>query len=926
MFMTSTRHVSASILLRKQPAALSLDHSLSLSASVCTSLDRFHPCSGASLTGRVKADPSRMHPGPHGAARCSPRPARIPPSHAYRPLLTHSAASPPSAPAPVVPATCKAVLGRVSVPAPVSISSFYGRLCHPRLPALAPPANPTSPDAVEGTRCAVTASTRPPFTSLGAPSSRLPAPASSSSISHARSLRLRLSLASARRSLSPPPRTRPRARRIAANSHTLQTLCLPLAHVSFLNTRARVQIPRITVSPSHSRSLHFSRIPARAVCNLPISAQQVHDLQPAPAPASPNGIRPTHPAPLRHARRRTRFRSRTTPSITPAPALPSIIFTPYAHQPFNVGPWYLQHTKHDPTHGHFLSRVTAPSPAAYLTQHPHPNYAHLRRGARLGFSRVAASGPDMHPCTDSASMAGRARAAPMSASCRVFRTRAAGSRPPGNPPAGQHARRRRSREILHAQGKACASTHGTSCPPARRGCFPRRLRDAMTASALVTVGTGNSDGVSRQRAAPVCRMTGRRECADRRGCSAAQCKQQTRREVFGRAGQSVHTPCPSVNRTTSAGPHAVPRLRTEYDHYARPSCGITRPYAGVHDAHPAHIDALITSFAVLCCDTGRLTGCGQKAPGVCCVPSRCVVARRPRVQRLLNGPGCRVCHLPSVRGDACRARYSTAPTPVCSAPHAARRTPHVHACRPHGIKSPDARRAETVRVSLVTSPISQGLASSACGDLSGPPHGQSIRRLALPAAALVVSGVLVLVTLGAGTRASLSNDGLLDSLAQPTMLSSRPAAPLDMPSDLPGPPPMVDLCIPPSRPALSDPPDPPDAATPVLPRATATTRSARRLPSGGRTTLSRELLPPPPHAMTPRAVLKQTDGALSSVPSVSRSPVTPPLPGHPPSSPDFVHRTLGMQREKDGVAHAPELARCPPVQRAPVPHNTQSVQ
>ncbi|EED83166.1 predicted protein [Postia placenta Mad-698-R] len=215
--------------------------------------------------------------------------------------------------------------------------------------------------------------------------------------------------------------------------------------------------------------------------------------------------------------------------------------------------------------------------------------------------------------------------------------------------------------------------------------------------------------------------------------------------------------------------------------------------------------------------------------------------------------------------------------------------------RPEG--TGHARRAETVRVSL---------ASLARGDLSGPPDTP---RGGVGSGRLWRCGVLVLVALGAGTRASLSNDGLLDSLAQPTMLSSRPAAPLYMPSDLPGPPPMDDFCIPPSRPALSplpsDPPDSPDAATPVRPRATATTRSARRLPSGGRTTLS---------------LLKQTDGALSCVPSVSRSPVTPPQPGHPPSSPDFVHRTLGMQREKDGVA--PELARCPSgspaVQRAPV--------
>ncbi|KAF9801055.1 hypothetical protein IEO21_10220 [Rhodonia placenta] len=52
------------------------------------------------------------------------------------------------------------------------------------------------------------------------------------------------------------------------------------------------------------------------------------------------------------------------------------------------------------------------------------------------------------------------------ASCRMFCTPAAGSRPPGNPPAGQHAGRRRSREILHAQSETRASANGTSCPRA----------------------------------------------------------------------------------------------------------------------------------------------------------------------------------------------------------------------------------------------------------------------------------------------------------------------------------------------------------------------------------------------------------------------------------------------------------------------------
>ncbi|OSX55954.1 hypothetical protein POSPLADRAFT_1042064 [Postia placenta MAD-698-R-SB12] len=104
----------------------------------------------------------------------------------------------------------------------------------------------------------------------------------------------------------------------------------------------------------------------------------------------------------------------------------------------------------EPTHGRSLPRVTAPSPAAYLTQplayppatpapelraSPPGRSPGLRARRRDAFHH--GTGPDVPPCTENTPTAGRART-PMSASasCPAFHMRDAGGCPPGSPPAG----------------------------------------------------------------------------------------------------------------------------------------------------------------------------------------------------------------------------------------------------------------------------------------------------------------------------------------------------------------------------------------------------------------------------------------------------------------------------------------------------------
>ncbi|EED78627.1 predicted protein [Postia placenta Mad-698-R] len=150
-------------------------------------------------------------------------------------------------------------------------------------------------------------------------------------------------------------------------------------------------------------------------------------IPPAPAPASTNcqlhtlalQRRPTY---LQHMKRQTHGQEMTT--LHPSPAL----FISFPLPPF-------PHC--EPTHGRSLPRVTAPSPAAYLTQplayppatpapelraSPPGRSPGLRARRRDAFHHR--TGPDVHPCTENTPMAGRART-PMSASasCPAFHMR-----------------------------------------------------------------------------------------------------------------------------------------------------------------------------------------------------------------------------------------------------------------------------------------------------------------------------------------------------------------------------------------------------------------------------------------------------------------------------------------------------------------------